>query len=73
VLDRKHLLTKTAFLGKLPGVRRQSLSASRMAVSYGLTMKQVWVNLSAWALMAVTTLEWLWPMFITPMPPPKSM
>jgi len=49
------------------------LSASRMAVSYGFTMKQVWVNLSAWALMAATTLGWLWPTFITEMPPPKSM
>ena len=36
-------------------------------------MKQVCVNLSAWALMAATTLGWLWPMFMTAMPPPKSM
>ena len=36
-------------------------------------MKQVWWNFSAWALMAATTLGWQWPMFMTPMPPAKSM
>jgi len=66
------LLTSMTDFGPSPGTAAISFSASRTGPSYGVTMKQVWVNFSACSLMAATTLGWEWPTFMTAMPPPKS-
>ena len=56
-----------------PGVRRLSCSATATYPSYGVIMKQVWVNCATCSLTAATTRGALLPIVVTAMPEPKSI
>ena len=67
------VVTKIAFLGVGPGASRLSFSASSTATSYGVTIRQVWLNASSCAATAACTFGCRCPVLSTAMPPAKSM
>src|SRR5215475_2226484 len=56
-----------------PGVSLFSCSHTSTYPSYGVTMKQVWVNCATCSVTLVTTSSALLPTEVTAMPDPKSM
>jgi hypothetical protein len=66
-------LSSTDRFSWLPGVRRASSSQTATYSSYGVTMKQVWVNRAACALTRSTTRGAALPADTTAMPEPKSI
>ena len=56
-----------------PGVRRASSSQTATYSSYGVTMKQVWVNRSACSRIPAATRGALLPTDVTAIPEPKSI
>src|SRR5579872_1660922 len=67
------VLKKIAFLSPAIGATSHRRSASRRYDSYMTTWKEVWVVRSSCSFTASRTRGWLWPTFITPIPPTKSM
>ena len=66
-------LNNTDFLACVPGVSRFSASHTATYPSYGVTMKQVWVNDATWADTLATTESAALPTLTTAMPEPKSI
>jgi hypothetical protein len=60
-------------LSYVPGVRRASSSQTSTYPSYGVTMKQVWVNLAACSATRALTRGAALPTETTAMPDPKSI
>ena len=57
----------------MPGVRRASSSQTSTYPSYGVTMKQVWVNCATCCCTRLTTASAALPTDATAMPEPKSI
>jgi hypothetical protein len=66
-------LNRAERLSYVPGVRRASSSQTSTYPSYGVTMKQVWVNWATCACTRSTTALAALPTEVTAMPEPKSM
>jgi hypothetical protein len=66
-------LNSAARLANPPGVRSINCSQTATYDSYGVTMKQVWVNRSTWARTASTTRGAALPTLVTAMPEAKSI